>query len=159
MVGFINKDSLKLQPVQQVYRFCHSYETLRTKVDLVVVPGAHFAETRKVGSKLVQQGPERHDDQHLSMFNTTKTTMVQWKIHHNMPKLLSTSHEKTRNPSGDVPDELLDDPCLARAARHLNNPRTLGTSLQAVSLAGSQGRIIVIVGFHRQRTALAQPGG
>ena len=68
------------------------------------------------------------------------------------PALLGTPHEKTRDPSGDVPDELLDDPRLARATRHLNNPSTLCTSAQAVSLAGSQNGI-AIQGFQRHRHA------
>ena len=65
-------------------------------------------------------------------------------------RTVNTPHKGTRNPSRDVPNELLDDPRLARAARHLNNSSTFGTSLQAVSLAGSQGEG-VIVGLQRQR--------
>lgn len=44
----------------------------------------------------------------------------------------------SRCPSRNVLDNLLDDPCLPCAARHLNDPCTLCTSLQAVFLTWPQ---------------------
>ena len=47
------------------------------------------------------------------------------------------THEP-RNSSRYITNQLLDDPCLARTASHLNNPSPLATRIQTVQLAGSQ---------------------
>ena len=56
MMCFIHKDGVKSDFLKQANWICDSYKPLGIEVDFRVVASAHFAETRKVWSELVQQG-------------------------------------------------------------------------------------------------------
>ena len=63
----IHKNGVKLQFLKQVDRIRDSNETSGSEVDLLVVAHSDFAEARKVGSELVQQGSQGNRDQDLRM--------------------------------------------------------------------------------------------
>ena len=65
-MGFIHENSIERQLLQQMNRFANSNEPICIEVDLLVVPGSNFAETREVYGKLVQQSTQRHCDQDLA---------------------------------------------------------------------------------------------
>ena len=67
MMCFIHIDKIKLNFLQQLHRIRDSNETFGIEVNPLVVASAHFAETREVWSKLVQQGSQGNRDQDLRM--------------------------------------------------------------------------------------------
>ena len=72
----VHKDGIELQLFQQVDRIRHSYESIRLKIDLLVVAHAHFAEAGEVGSELVQQGSQGNRDQNLGMAENGTLALV-----------------------------------------------------------------------------------
>ena len=65
MMRLVHKNGAKLDFRKPVNGIRHCNEPLGIEVDLLVVAHAHFAETGKVRSELIQQGPQGNRDQNL----------------------------------------------------------------------------------------------
>ena len=65
-MGLIHQNCIEPQLLQKMNGLSDGYEPVCIEVNLLIVTGAHFAEARKVYSKLVQQSAQRDRDQDLA---------------------------------------------------------------------------------------------